>query len=99
LINKTLVQRKAKRSDIKLYEIPTAELAAEVGVPKGANMVMLGALLEATGWVPYDIIYENLVKTFKGRYLDKMPANMKCIEAGMEYLRRCLADVPVACGQ
>ncbi len=87
LINQSLIKRQSRRRDISAYGIPTAELAHEAGVPSGANMVMLGALLEVTGIVHDDMIYDILVKTFKGRYLDKMPLNMAAINKGQEYVR------------
>lgn len=92
LINSTLVHREVKRTDIKSYLVPTAELAAEAGVPRGANMVMLGALLAVTGTVPENLIYDTLVKTFRGRYLERMPDNMRAIEKGMVYMQKKQGD-------
>lgn len=98
LINQSLIHRQARRQDISAYSIPTAELAQEAGVPGGANMVMLGALLEVTGVVRDDMIYDVLVKSFKGRYLDKMPRNMKAINKGQEFARS-FKDLDQACNQ
>ena len=99
LVNESLVHRNVTRKDITSYSVPTTELAIEVGQPRGANMIMLGALLEATGIVKPDIVYDTLVKTFKNRYLDKMPGNMKAIEKGREYIRQYQARLGLACGQ
>jgi len=97
-INQSLIHREARRKDISPYYIPTAELAQEAGVPGGANMVMLGALLEVTGLVPEHMIYDILVKSFKGRYLDKMPRNMTAINKGREFARG-FKSLDVACNQ
>lgn len=88
LINESLVHRAPVRNDIQSYIIPAQELADEVGMPRGSNMIMLGALLEATNVVNKDNIYDYLVKTFKGRYLDKMPLNVKAIEMGMDFFKQ-----------
>ncbi|MEA1960092.1 MAG: 2-oxoacid:acceptor oxidoreductase family protein [Bacillota bacterium] len=87
LVNQSLIHRDTVRDDIDSYEIPCQELADEAGFSRGSNMVMLGALLQLTQMVNNENIYEYLVKTFKGRYLDKMPLNQKTIEAGMDYVK------------
>lgn len=88
LINESLVHRKVERKDIDSYYIPAQEIADETGLHRGSNMVILGALLQFTNVINNDKIYEYLVKTFKGRYLDKMPLNVKTIEAGMKFARQ-----------
>lgn len=89
LINGSLVQRQVTRTDIESYIIPTQQLANQTGFSCGSNMVMLGALLEAAPLINNQNIYEYLIMTFKGKYLDKMPLNMAAVKAGMDYLRYC----------
>lgn len=43
---------------------------------------MLGVLLQMTNIID---IHKYLLKTFKGKHLDKRPLNMVTIKAGMEY--------------
>lgn len=88
LVNESLVQRQPRRKDIKTYIIPAQELANKVNFARGSNMVMLGALIQATDIINGENISEYLIKTFKGRYLDKMPLNLAAIEAGMSYVRK-----------
>ena len=45
LINSSLVHEKCSRDDIEAYYIDANELSNELGGPKFANMVMLGAFL------------------------------------------------------
>lgn len=87
LINESLVHRISNRDDINSYRIPAQELANQVGMPKGSNMIMLGALIEATNIIDKDNIYDYLVQTFKGRYLDKMPLNVKAVELGINFFK------------
>ena len=47
-INSSLIDRKTKRDDLDAYYIPANDIANELGNPRVANMVMLGAFLEAT---------------------------------------------------
>lgn len=87
LVNSSLIDREVERQDIKTYKIPALELATEAGMPRGANMAMLGALIGITGAVSLDVIEEALVKTFKGKYLDKMPKNIEVIKQGLNYVQ------------
>ena len=43
LINSSIVELKAQRSDVSAYYIPCIEIANDLGNPKTANMAMLGA--------------------------------------------------------
>lgn len=88
LVNASLVHREVKRTDIDSYTVDAQDLANQAGMPRGSNMIMLGVLLQLTNVINNDNIHEYLVKTFKGRYLDKMPLNVATIEAGMEYAEK-----------
>jgi 2-oxoglutarate ferredoxin oxidoreductase subunit gamma len=85
LINQSLVHREPSRQDIHSYLIPCQELADEVGFSRGSNMIMLGALLEISNIIDTSKIEEYLIKTFKGRYMDKLPLNLRTIDKGREY--------------
>lgn len=47
-IDKTLIDREAQRNDVRTLYIPATQTASEMGNSSLANMVMLGALLNAT---------------------------------------------------
>jgi len=51
LLNKSIIQQAPKRSDITVFEVPATELANELGNPRVANMIMLGAFVRATDCV------------------------------------------------
>ena len=48
-VNSSLVKNRKYREDINVVEVDTEELAREADNPKGANMVMIGALVKHTG--------------------------------------------------
>lgn len=87
LINSSLIDRTAARKDLIVYDVPTLELAEAAGMPRGTNMAMLGALIGATGAVDLAFVQEALIKTFKGKYLDKMPANMAVVQKGIDFVQ------------
>lgn len=88
LVNDSLVHREVGRTDIESYSISTQDLANQAGLPSGSNMIMLGVLLQLSNIINNDNIYDYLFKTFKGRFLDKMPLNMATIKVGMEYAKQ-----------
>ncbi|SHH96758.1 2-oxoacid:acceptor oxidoreductase family protein [Sporanaerobacter acetigenes] len=86
-INSSLIDKKATREDIDVYYIPVNEIAIELGNDKVANMVMLGAYLEATKLVKVESILEAFTKVFgesKARFL---PLNEKAIKRGAEAIK------------
>jgi len=48
LINKSIIHQAPGRSDIKVYEIPANDMAGELGNPRVANIIMLGAFVKTT---------------------------------------------------
>lgn len=86
LINSSLVSKDVSRQDVKSYRIPCNEIAAEIGNGKVANMVMIGAIVAATGAVKPESVVAVLQKIFKNKQ-DMMPMNEKAIRAGMAQVK------------
>ena len=64
IINSSLIERDGKRTDVKVHRIPSNDIANELGNTKVANMVVLGAVIAATGAVSYDSILKAFAKMF-----------------------------------
>ncbi len=77
LINTSIIDQPAKRTDIKVCSVPVNEIAGELGSIKVANMVMLGALVRATNVVSEKSIEQVMHKTFTGEKAKLNDANMK----------------------
>lgn len=84
IINSSLIPEKAKRTDIRVLEIPANEKATELGNDKAANMIMLGAILKETGIVKAETIYEQMEKMFSGRKAKFLPMNKAALEMYMK---------------
>lgn len=82
LINSSIVDQMPTRTDIKAYKVPCAEIAAEIGNPKTANMAMLGAYLEATKALKFETVHEMLKRVFHGPKEKLIGINIKALEAG-----------------
>ncbi len=80
LVNTSLIHREAKRKDLVVVNVPANDIANELGNPRGANMVALGAYLGATGAVSLAVVEEIVRETFAGKE--------KVVQANIEALRR-----------
>ena len=61
-------------------------MAREMGAPGLANMVLLGALVKATGCVTDDGLDAGLIKVIPARKADMLEVNRKALKAGMDAL-------------
>jgi 2-oxoglutarate ferredoxin oxidoreductase subunit gamma len=77
LVNTSIIDQPAKRTDIKVLNVPVNEIAMEIGSVKVGNMVMLGALVRATDVVSEESIHAVMHKTFTGEKAKLNDANMK----------------------
>jgi 2-oxoglutarate ferredoxin oxidoreductase subunit gamma len=87
LANSSLVNTDSARSDIEILAIPTSELAGKLGTIKVANMIMLGALIRASGMISYDTMLENLKEILgegKGKLIE---LNRQALGLGYNYAK------------
>lgn len=82
IINSSLIDQKATRDDIKVYYVPANDIANELGTGKIANMVMLGAYLEASGAAKQDTIMEIISEIFSGKKASAIPLNKEALVRG-----------------
>ena len=88
-INSSLIDRKTTREDVDAYYIPANEIANELGNPRVANMVMLGAFLEATKAVKVDsVLNEAFTAVFGENRAHLMPINKEALERGAALARK-----------
>jgi Pyruvate/2-oxoacid:ferredoxin oxidoreductase gamma subunit len=78
------------RRDVRLIALPVTQLADQMGASKVANVVMLGALLEATAILENDRVIGALAKLVKDpRFFELDSA---ALERGREEFRRTSAE-------
>ena len=87
LVNSDLVKSEPERKDLRLVRIPCNSLAEEIGDVKIANMVMMGALAEATGALKLDTIQKVFESFFPPAKHSFIPMNLRAIEAGRKAAR------------
>lgn len=87
VVNTSLVDRKPARTDLEVLELPMNRLAEELGNPRGANMILLGAYLQKTGVVEVEQALEHFEVIFKGKSETIIEKNREAFLAGVEYAK------------
>ena len=80
-INSSLVDAEITRDDIEVVRVPANKMADELGSPKSANMIMLGAFTKKTDLVSLDSIIEMLANILKTKQR-LIAINEKALTAG-----------------
>ena len=83
LINSSLIERDAERTDIATYKVAANDIANELGNAKVANMVILGALVAATGAVNATSVLQAFEKMFAKRP-ELLAINRSALTAGAQ---------------
>ena len=90
VINSSMVDRPAMRADITTLAIPCNEIAEEIGNPRLANMVAIGALLACTTVLTLADLETALNNHMPGRHRNLLPKNIEALSRGMEYAQNRL---------
>lgn len=86
ITNSDIVGIKATRKDCKVYEIPIDTLASSIN-KRGANVFTLGVLLPIFKDITMDSAVQAVEHVFEAKP-KVIPANIKCLEAGYEYMSK-----------
>ena len=84
VINSSIIDRKAVRDDITVVYCDANGIAEQVGNPKGANVAILGAMLEKEPIVDLDTMVEAIRIELGERKQKFLEGNKKALVAGME---------------
>lgn len=89
VINSDLCKAGEVKEGVKVYEIPANTIATEnFGGSKLANLVMLGAVVYATGAVKVEGMDETFAHVFEGGKAKFIPDNKKAFELGYEFAKK-----------
>ncbi len=93
VMNTSLINRSAVRSDIMVVPVACNQIALEAGAAKAANMVALGAYIGASGIVDLDTVKATLAETFAARP-KLIGVNQICLDKGYEIGAAARASAP-----
>ena len=83
LINSSLIDIDAGRTDVDALNVPVNEIAVEIGAAKAANIVALAAFVSRSHIVDFELMREAVKNEFaaKAKFI---PLNMKAMDRGAE---------------
>jgi len=82
-VNSSLVEAEILRGDIEVVSVPANSIAEELGSPRSANIVMLGAFIKKSNLVSVPSVIEALKTTLKNRQ-KLIDVNKRALTAGYE---------------
>ena len=83
-VDSTMITRKVQRTDVKVIYLPATQMAADKGSSSLANMILLGAIIRATGCIKEESIDAALKKVIPARKADLFDTNRAFIQLGMD---------------
>lgn len=87
MVNSSMVNVAAARGDIEIIEVPTSELAEQLGNIKVANMVMLGAFIKASNLVSFPLMLKNLPEILGEGRAKLIKINREALEMGYHFIK------------
>ncbi|MBI3738772.1 MAG: 2-oxoacid:acceptor oxidoreductase family protein [Chloroflexi bacterium] len=84
VVNKSMVDRGAKRDDIHVILVPCNEIAEQIGDKKLMNMVAVGALLTALPELSLKDVEKALEAHLPERHKHLLPKNYEALKRGFE---------------
>ena len=82
-LNASLIDAEVMRGDIEVLRLPVNAIAEQMGSPRSANMVMLGAFVKKTSLVKLDTLFDVMNETFgsKGKLV---AINKEALQVGYD---------------
>ena len=81
-LDSSLIERKVKRDDVTVYEIPATRLAGENGFPTLANMIIIGKILKELDESQPGAVEAALGKVISAKHADMKDVNRRAISLG-----------------
>ena len=86
-LNGDLVELRPKRLDIQVVAIPANSIAERLGNVRGANMVMIGALVQNTGIVSLKSVIKSVKGIFEAKGAKISKINTQAVKEGAAFVR------------
>ncbi len=84
LVNSTLFEGRLDREAQRVIDVPATELAAGVGSPLSAAMVLIGAYAAVTGLVEFDSLIRAMEQSLPSYRKQHVQTNAKALRAGFD---------------
>jgi 2-oxoglutarate ferredoxin oxidoreductase subunit gamma len=90
VVNTSMAHREVERTDINVVKVPATEIATELGSQMAANIVALGAFIEAKQFISVESVKKSLRKMFASKP-EIVALNEKALDKGIEIIRKQMA--------
>ena len=85
-VDSTLIERRVKRTDVKVVYIPATKLASDNKTPTLANMIIMGKILSEEGqFEDEEGVVNALKKVISAKRADMLEVNMNVMRLGHTY--------------
>jgi 2-oxoglutarate ferredoxin oxidoreductase subunit gamma len=85
-----MVDREPVRTDVKAVCVPCNQIAEQIGHPRLANMVAIGALLAVLPVLDAADIEAALGTHMPGRHRELLPKNLEALKKGADFARQAV---------
>jgi 2-oxoglutarate ferredoxin oxidoreductase subunit gamma len=82
IVNSSLVPQKSERTDLDVFYVPASDMATEMGNVRIANVICLGAVMQATGVVSLEAIEQALDDHLPERHRKLLGLNKEALRKG-----------------
>ncbi|MDR1629326.1 MAG: 2-oxoacid:acceptor oxidoreductase family protein [Oscillospiraceae bacterium] len=90
IINANRVTSEVTRKDVKVLSIPCDDIAVEIGNPKIAIIIMIGALLGASGILSKEAFLSSIEQKFAEKKPEVMEMNAIALQKGIDIGKQSL---------
>ncbi len=85
IVNSSLVPTRSERDDIRIVYVPASDTATEMGNVRLANVICLGALVQATSILPLEAIEQALEDHLPERHRKLLGLNREALHKGASF--------------
>lgn len=86
VVNASIINRPASRTDIRVVLIPGNEIAESLGDRRMTNMVLIGGLLANLPVLPLEAVERALKAHLPARHQRMLPMNIQALHRGAEFV-------------
>lgn len=84
-LNSSIISLEPSRHDVRIFKVPSSEMAEAAGNVRAANTVMMGAFLKVTGLVPPETYLASMAEIMGSKKKAVVELNRKAFQAGYDY--------------
>ena len=84
-VDSTLIERKVKRSDVKVFYVPATQMASDSGMTTLANMILTGKIMKELGEFDEESVNNALRHVVSAKHPEMFDFNQKALALGRDF--------------